>query len=552
MAEAVKTYPTILEKFYAQEKSRADSLFLSEPVNRIAQNITWEQAGNEIRRVVSALHSMGLPENSKIAILGKNSAHWILADLAIMMAGFVSVPLYPNISGATLETILVHSESKAVFIGKLDNYEEMAAGIPDSVIKICFPFYPKEDCLNWNDLLKKYPPLLTNPMPDPQALACILYTSGTTGTPKGVMHNYYAHSYSLLTVMEALGNDFNEEIFFSYLPLCHVAERMVCEYSSVFCGGTIYFPESLETFSNNLGDAQPTVFLAVPRIWEKFQQEILKKIPQKTLTILLSVPGISSLTKKMVKKKLGLSRAKHVLTGASPIKASLLHWYAKLGIIIQEAYGMTENMALSHINRKQTANFGTVGQSYRGVEVRLGKDNEVQVKSPASMIGYYKEPELTKESFEDGFLKTGDEGFVDKDGYLTITGRIKDQFKTSKGKYVAPEPLEKMLLENPHISQVCVVGSGQSHVLALGVLTKKLSVQEQGKLTVLLKDFLEKINAKLEHHEKLAKLVFVKEEWTVANGFFTPTLKIKRKSIDSYYSGYYSQWLQTGNDILFL
>jgi long-chain acyl-CoA synthetase len=525
---------------------------LSEPVNGTAQNFTWKQAGEEIRRIVSALHSLGLPENSKIAILGKNSAHWILADLAIMMAGYVSVPLYPNISGATLQSILDHSESKAIFIGKLDNYEELAIGIPSSIIRICFPFYPKEDCLNWNELKGKYPPLLTDHWPDAMSMACILYTSGTTGTPKGVMHTYYAHSYSLLTVMEALGNDFHEEIFFSYLPLCHVAERMVCEYASVFCGGTIYFPESLETFSKNLQEAQPTVFLAVPRIWEKFQQEILKKIPQKTLNILLAVPGLSSLIKKKVKRTLGLSRAKHILTGASPIKPSLLYWFAKLDIIIQEAYGMTENMALSNINRKSTARFGTVGQSFKGVELRLDKDNEVQVKSPASMIGYYKEPELTKESFEDGFLKTGDEGFIDADGYLTITGRIKDQFKTSKGKYIAPEPLEKMLLESPHISQVCVVGSGQSHVLALGVLTKKVSLQEQGRLAVLLKDFLQNINAKLEHHEKLAKLVFVSEEWTVANGFFTPTLKIKRKSIDSYYGSYYSQWLQAGSEILFL
>ena len=539
MDDAIKIYPTILEKFYEHEKNRADALFLSEPVQGIAQNFTWKQAGDEIRSLVTALRSMGLPENSKMAILGKNSAHWIMADLAIMMAGFVSVPLYPNISTGTLQTLLLHSESKVIFIGKLDNYEELAQEIPASIIKISFPFYPKKDCLGWKDLLKKYPPSTTNLVPDPMSLACILYTSGTTGTPKGVMHTYYAHSYSLVTVIEALGNDFDAEIFFSYLPLCHVAERMVAEYAGVFCGGTIYFPESLETFSKNLRDAQPTVFLAVPRIWEKFQQEILKKIPQKTLNRLLAVPGLSSLIKKLLKKKLGLSRAKYILTGASPIKASLLLWFSKLGIIIQEAYGMTENIALSHINRKTKARFGTVGQSYNGVEVRLGKDNEVQVKSPASMIGYYKDPELTTQCFEDGFLKTGDEGFIDAEGYLTITGRIKDQFKTSKGKYIAPAPIEKMLQESSHLSQVCVVGSGQSHVLALGVLTKKISIQEQGSLTALFQDLLQKINTTLEHHEQLAKLVLVSEEWTVANGFFTPTCAIDRKSIDRYYGSYY-------------
>ena len=149
MADDLTTYPTILEKFYEFEKTRPGSLFLSEPVNRIAQTFTWKQAGDEIRRIVSSLQSMSLPEQSKIAILGKNSAHWILADLAIMMAGFVSVPLYPTLSTETLAAILEHSECKVIFIGKLDNYDDLAPGIPSSIKKISFPFYPKKDCLDW-------------------------------------------------------------------------------------------------------------------------------------------------------------------------------------------------------------------------------------------------------------------------------------------------------------------------------------------------------------------------------------------------------------------
>jgi len=552
MSQAVKTYPTILEKFFEYEKQCPDLLFLSEPVAGLARTFTWKQAGDEVRRIVTALQSMSLPPQARIAILGKNSAHWILADLAINIAGFVSVPLYPNISAATLQTILVHSEARVIFIGKLDNYEELSSGIPSSVCKISFPFYPKKDCLLWDELVKEYEPLSSTPMPDPYSLSCILYTSGTTGEPKGVMHTYFSHSYSLLTVFDALDNDFNAEIFFSYLPLCHVAERMVVEYAGIFCGGTIYFPESPELFAKNLANAQPTVFLAVPRIWEKFQEEILKKIPQKKLNIILSVPLLSTVLKKILKKKLGLSRAKHILTGASPIKASLLEWFATLGIIIQEAYGMTENMALSHINRKTTARFGTVGQSYPGVEVRLGKDREVQVKSPASMIGYYKEPELTAQSFEDGFLKTGDEGSIDNEGYLTITGRIKDQFKTSKGKYIAPAPIEKLLLESLCFSQVCVVGSGLSHVLAICVLNKNPSVNEREPITRLLKEVLQNINSRLEHYEKLARLVIVPEEWTVSNGLLTPTLKLKRNSIDKAFSGHYEEWLHANEDILFV
>jgi len=166
-------------------------------------------------------------------------------------------------------------------------------------------------------------------------------------------------------------------------------------------------------------------------------------------------------------------------------------------------------------------------------------------------MGYYKEPELTAQTFEDGFLKTGDEGFIDADGYLTITGRIKDQFKTSKGKYIAPAPIENMLLENPQISQVCVVGSGQSHILAVCILKEQFSLNEKDKVTVVLKEYLNNVNKKLDFHERLAKLVVVSEEWTVANDFFTPTLKIKRKSIDNFYGQYYSQWLDAKEDILF-
>jgi long-chain acyl-CoA synthetase len=545
-----KTFPTIIEKFYEFEKKQPDRLFLSEPVKGKDHPFTWKEAGIQIRKMTAFLQSLQLPAQSKIAILGKNSAHWIMADLAIMMAGHISVPQYPNLTAATLETILTHSECKVIFIGKLDYYEELKPGIADSILKITFPFYPKEDCLNWDELIRDIAPLETNPLPDPELLNCILYTSGTTGDPKGVMHTHYAHSFSLLTVLEALGNDFDREIFFSYLPLCHVAERMVVEYTGIYCGGTVYFPESLEKFSENLVAVQPTVFLAVPRIWEKFQEEILKKISPRKLNIILSVPLLSSLFKKMLKKKLGLSRAKYVLTGASPIKKSLLEWFARLGIIIQEAYGMTENMALTSINRKDTARFGTVGQSYPGVEMKLGKDNEVLVKSPASMVGYYKEPELTAQSFEDGFLKTGDEGEIDKDGYLTITGRIKDQFKTSKGKYIAPAPIEKLLLESPYISQVCVVGSGMAHILALCVLPENISLLEKENIRKELKDFVQQVNEKQEFHERVAKLVFVAEEWTVANGFFTPTMKIRRKIIDNYYSEQYVGWLNAAEEII--
>jgi long-chain acyl-CoA synthetase len=280
------------------------------------------------------------------------------------------------------------------------------------------------------------------------------------------------------------------------------------------------------------------------------QEGVLSKMPQKKLSTLLSIPIISSIIKKAIKKKLGLSNARFIFTGASPISIALQEWFAKLDIIILEAYGMTENSALSHANRVGLHKFGTVGQPYEDVEVRLSAENEVQVKSEASMLGYYKEPQLTAESFEDGFLKTGDEGSIDENGYLTITGRIKDQFKTSKGKYIMPAPIENQLLEHPIIRQACVVGSGMSSPFVLCTLTPAAEVSKD--LDVELGSFLEKINSKLDHHERLSKMVICKEEWNIPNGLLTPTLKIKRKSIESYYGNNYDQWLKEEKKVIFV
>jgi long-chain acyl-CoA synthetase len=543
------SYPTLLEMFYRFEKEKASQVFLSEPIAGKPMAHTWEEAGFAIRKMAGALSDLNLPAGSRIAIIGKNSAHWIMADLAITMAGHVSVPIYPTVTAATLRQILTHSESQVLFVGKLDAFEPLHSGIPSNVRSIHFPHWAWSGCEHWNTFIENADAILTDTIPDPQTLSCILYTSGTTGDPKGVMHSHFAHSFSLLTVMEALGEDLQNEVFFSYLPLSHIAERMVVEYCGIFTGGTIYFPESLATFSRDLEAAQPTIFLAVPRIWEKFREEILKKIPQQRLDILFNIPLLGGFLKKVMRKKLGLSRVKYALSGASPLHPSLPIWFSKLGIVIQEAYGMTENMALATINRKPTARFGTVGQSYKGVELFLGVDNEVLVKSPANMLGYYKEPEMTAACFENGFLKTGDEGRLDQDGYLIITGRIKDLFKTSKGKYVAPAPIEKKLLEHSIISQACVVGSGESHALALCMLSSDTD-GDRKQLQTLLSTIRQKVNQGLEYHEQLAKLVIVRDEWTIANGFFTPTLKIRRGAIDAHYGPQYAIWLLTKDEAI--
>lgn len=544
-----KHYPLLIEKFYHFEATQPDDLFLAEPVQGVYREFTWRQAGKEIRSMAAALRNMGLGSDDKVCILSKNCAHWIMADLAIIMAGCVAVPLYPNITPEAIYEIIEHSESKAIFIGKLDNPEYLRKGVPDHLIQISFPFYPNTGCINWDDLVKATEPLQGNPAPDSDKLACIVYTSGTTGQPKGVMNNHRATAFAVDAFLKSYPH-LKKETFFSYLPLCHVAERMLVECGGIYTGSSIYFVESMDTFATNLGYTQPTVFLAVPRIWEKLQEGVLKKMPQEKLNRLLSIPIISGIIKKAIRKKLGLARYKHCFTGASPINPALLYWFQKLGIIIQEAYGMTENMALSHSNRKDAVKFGTVGPSYDGVEVRLGKDNEVQVKSEASMMGYYKEPELTAASFEDGFLKTGDEGMIDAAGYLTITGRIKDQFKTSKGKYIMPAVIESKLLNTGLLSQVCVIGSGLPNAMAICTLSETLQKHPADQQQKQLLQLMQEINLQLEHHEKLSKLVVLQEEWTITNGLLTPTLKIKRKAVDTSFGEQYLPWSQREETII--
>ncbi len=542
--------PSIIDSFCRFEQTKPNDLFLSEPVNLVYQNFTWQSAGEEIRKMVTAIHALGIQEGDKIAILSKNCAHWVMADLAIMMAGCVSVPLYPNISPNQLNEILLHSDSKMVFLGKLDDPKKMQAAVPSNLIQVCFPFYPIENCKTWTEIIQDQVAIIGKPTIDPDALACIIYTSGTTGQPKGVMHTYRAMNFAVAAFLKA-NPTIQTEIFFSYLPLCHVAEKMLVECGTLFTGSTMFFVESMDRFSSNLRDTQPTMFLAVPRIWEKMQEEILKKMPQKKLNRILSIPIVSGIFKKLIRKKLGLSRAHFIFTGASPINRALLEWYSKLGITIMEAYGMTENMALSHANRKNATRFGTVGTPYPEISVRISAEQEVQVKSIASMLGYYKEPELTAACFEDGYLKTGDQGSIDAEGFLTITGRIKDQFKTSKGKYISPAPIENQLLTSSYIDQACVVGHAMPNALALCILSETGRTLDKIELTNQLTSFLKSVNAELEHHERIAKLILIAEEWTIENAILTPTMKIKRKSIDERYQSNYITWSNSSDFVIF-
>ena len=532
-------YLSPLEMLYKWEKEKPNKIFLSQPIDGLWHDWTWKEFGLEVRKMASYLKQLNLSDGSKIGLLSKNCAHWLMADMAIMMSGHVSVPLYPNLNSETLSKILSHSETKLLFVGKLDNFQDMKDGVPDGMNCITFPFY-SEDYPKWDDLLNNVVPLQEKIIRKPDELATIIYTSGTTGTPKGVMHKFFNFSFATTNAVKII--PLKEESFFSYLPLCHIAERLLVQMGSLYCGGRVFFAESLDTFAKNLSDVSPTVFLGVPRIWTKFQQGILSKIPQRKLIFLLKIPLISSIIKNKIKKNIGLGKASNIFTGAAPIPVSLINWFSRLGINIQEAYAMTENTCYSHVTLRDKIKIGSVGQSLPLCQVKLSKEKEILIKHDALMDGYYKMEDETNQTIINGWLYTGDEGFIDEEGFLKITGRVKDLFKTSKGKYVAPSPIEMKISINKNIEQVCVVGTELPQPIALVVLSEKGKNKISQDLKINLNRTLDIVNSKLENHEKIHNFIILDQPWTVTNKLLTPTMKIKRNIIEKKYSFFYKEW----------
>ena len=539
----MQDYKSPLEMFYHWEKETPNKLYMRQPIGGEWHHWTWSETATQVRKMAAYLKSLDLPANSKIATLSKNCAHWIISDLAIMMAGHVSVPLYPNLKAESITQILEHSEAKLLFVGKLDDFESMRPGVPKDLPCIAFPFYSEEGYPVWDDLIKDVEPMVDNVVREPNELATIIYTSGTTGMPKGVMHKFYNFSFATSNAVPLLGLA-TEERFFSYLPLCHIAERLLVEMGSLYSGGMVSFAESLDTFAQNLADTKPTAFLGVPRIWTKFQQGILGKLPQKKLNVLLSIPLVSSLIKKKVKSGLGLQEARNIFTGAAPTPVSTLKWFESLGIPIQEAYAMTENCCYSHVTLNDGIKFGSVGKALPHCEVKLSEENEILIKHVALMDGYYKEDKQTQETIKDGWLHTGDEGHIDAEGYLKITGRVKDLFKTSKAKYVAPAPIEMKLSANKNIEQVCVVGTGLPQPIALITLSEYGKSRPTADVYGSLETTIKIINPKFESHERLKKIVVLDKEWTIENNLLTPSMKIKRNEVERLYKDNYTSWYE--------
>ena len=551
----------ILDYVYEHEASQPDKILLTQPLGggRVA-DYSWRRALDEARRMAAHLRSIGLGQGDHIAILSRNCAHFIIAELAIWMAGGSTVAVFPNERADTVRFVLEHSDAKLLFVGKLDNWDNQRNGMPRGTACIALPLAPPTEYERWDDIVARNAPLEGRPARAPDDLAMLIYTSGSTGQPKGVMHTFGRITGAVDGIIRTILKPFGpgEDIrMMSYLPLAHVYERSGLECLSLVHGGTrIFFADSVETFVADLKRARPTVFYSVPRLWQKFQRGIFAKISPAKLDVLLAIPFVRTILGRKILAGLGLDRVRLAGSASAPIPAELIAWYRRLGLNLLEGYGMTEDFGYSHVSSKQFNAPGYVGLPYDGVQVRLTDGGEILIKSPGQCVGYYKRPDLDAACFTaDGFFRTGDQGERRADGLLKITGRVKEIFKTAGGEYVAPAPIENMLNEHPMVELSLVSGVGRQAAYGMVMLAEAVCANmddpnAKSRVEAELAKLLSEVNQAVSSSQRLQMLVAVREPWTVENGCLTSTMKIKRSRIEALAEDRLDTWYSAGAQVV--
>ncbi|MFL0987609.1 AMP-binding protein [Vibrio parahaemolyticus] len=524
---------------------RPNEVYLKQIINRQFVEFTYAEVADQALKLVSALRGLGIQPGDKVALVSKNCAEWFICDLAMMLGDYVSVPIFPTAGADTIEYCVTHSESKALIGGKLDDpaaTQQVIDAIPE-LISIALPYDSAPQCqYQFKALIANAVPSEERPQHYDDKLMSLVYTSGTSGLPKGAMLTYGAFSWSVQQLINHIGIQANDRLF-SYLPLAHITERVYIFGSSIMGGVPTAFPESLDTFIEDVKMHRPTLFISVPRLWTLFQQRIQDKLPQKKLNFLLKIPFVNSLIKKKLAEGLGLDQARVLGCGSAPVSPALLDWYHSVGLNITEAWGMTESFAYSTINYPFRADkIGTVGNAGPGIELKIADDSEIMVRGKGLFSGYYKNDIATQESFDsDGWLHTGDIGAIDKDGYLTIQGRKKDTFKTAKGKFVSPVPIEKKLFEYSRVEMMCLIGLGLPGPILL-VVPHDFPHFDKERYARTTKKVIARMNQELASHEQIKGVLMIKEPWSIENGVLTPTLKIKRHVLEQKYHELGHHW----------
>ncbi|EJE8546117.1 AMP-binding protein [Vibrio vulnificus] len=537
--------PTPSDMILKWAKERPHEVYLKQIINRQFVEFTYSEVADKALRLVTALKELGAEPGDRIALISKNCAEWFICDLAMMLGDYVSVPIFPTAGADTIEYCITHSESKILIAGKLDDAAATQKVIDDlvDVKSIALPYDSAPHCqYQFTTLILQSEPSSDRPQHDDDKLMSLVYTSGTSGLPKGAMLTYGAFSWSVQQLINHIGIQPNDRLF-SYLPLAHITERVYIFGSSIMGGVPTAFPESLDTFIEDVKMQRPTLFISVPRLWTLFQQRIQDKLPQKRLNFLLKIPFVSGLIKKKLADGLGLDQARVLGCGSAPVSPALLAWYHSVGLNITEAWGMTESFAYSTLNYPFRADkIGSVGNAGPGIELKIAADDEIMVRGKGLFSGYYKNDIATQEAFDkEGWLHTGDIGRLDAEGYLTIQGRKKDTFKTAKGKFVSPVPIENKLFEYSRVEMMCLIGLGLPAPILL-VVPHNFPNFDRDRYERTTKRVIAKMNAELESHEQIKGVLMINDPWSIDNGILTPTLKIKRHVLEQKYHEVGQNW----------
>jgi long-chain acyl-CoA synthetase len=560
------------------------------------QNGVWVKTSTQeyidkANAVSRALLRMGIQKNDKIAVISSNNrTEWHIMDVGILQTGAQNVPVYPTITEEDYEYILNHAEAMYVFVSDaelLNKINAIKGNVPS--LKEVYSFNEVEGCKNWNELLKLGEDTSNQDAVEerknnvsPEDLATIIYTSGTTGRPKGVMLSHKNIVSNVLNSADRIPFDPGVSRALSFLPICHIYERMVT-YIYQYYGCSIYFGESIEKISDNIKEISPSVMTGVPRLIEKVYEKIIAKGSELTgikkklffwaveIGLKYEPYGVNGfwyelqlkIARKLIfsKWKAGLGgKLDLIVNGSAALQPRLARIFAAAEIYIMEGYGLSETSPVISVNDYRNKGFkiGTAGRIINNVEVKIAEDGEILCKGPNVMMGYYKDPEKTAEAIIDGYFHTGDIGNVDKDGFLSITDRKKEMFKTSGGKYIAPQLIENTMKQSRFIEQIMVIGDGEKmpaafiqpsfdfvkewakiHGIDAGKTNEEIIANP--KIIDRIQEEINHLNTKFGNWEQIKRFELTPDVWSIDGGHLTPTLKLKRKVIREIYKDLYAK-----------
>lgn len=542
----------VLEDFFRHEREQPDRIYLVQPLAEgRKQELSWAEVGDQVRRFAGWLLQQQLPPRSHLAILSKNCAHWIIADLAIWMAGHVSVPLQPTLSPPALRQIVEHAQTRMVIVGKLDDWQELRSGLPVSLPWVGLPLAPPDpELIPWARLQEESAPLQEAVPRDRGELATIMYSSGTTGLPKGCMLSFDSMYFAAKNYLRLFLTTETDRVL-SWLPLSHIAERQFIEMQSLLSGMTVYFAHSRASFIRDIRRARPTLFLGTPATWHQIRQGVQQQMQQRMLNRALAIPLIRKRAALRMLDQTGLNQVRFAVVCGDTTPTQTMDWYHRIGVRLFEIYGLTENCGYSHVGRPGRFRPGWCGLPNPGVECRIDEQGQLLVRSRATMLGYFKNPARTAAVLDaDGFLQTGDRGEIDQEGFLRLSGRMTDLFHTSDGRLVVPQPIEHELLTHPLVEYACVVGQGLPQPLALLTLTEQARQLPHHEVERELEALLQRVNREMSRHEQLACMVVISDAWHRDAEATTATMLLRRGVIRARYHEFLGDWLVSGSTIV--